>query len=149
MSEVLVVWHVLVASFLPGVYRLPRREWNTNVNQHMQYIHIAALHVFHCYARIRDWYIALCCDTRVLYMYQQTPQAQYYSSACLCRHSLYMYMYTCTSPWKMRIWKNVSSRRILSGVILVESSRTGFRERKGKVRKKKKSCGGHVQQQYK
>ena len=35
----------------------------------------------------------------------------------------------------MRIWKNVSSRRILSGVILVESSKTGFREKRGKKRK--------------
>lgn len=33
------------------------------------------------------------------------------------------------------MWKNVSSRRILSGVILVESSKTGFRERRGKKRK--------------
>ena len=30
------------------------------------------------------------------------------------------------------MWKNVSSRRILSGVILVESSRTGFRGRRGR-----------------
>ena len=30
-----------------------------------------------------------------------------------------------TSPWKMRMWKKVSSRRMRSGVILVESRRTG------------------------
>ena len=31
-----------------------------------------------------------------------------------------------TSPWKMRMWKKVSSRRMRSGVILVESRRTGY-----------------------
>ena len=40
-------------------------------------------------------------------------------------NSKYFSSFFDTSPWKMRMWKKVSSRRMRSGVILVESRRTG------------------------
>ena len=43
------------------------------------------------------------------------------------RRGLYTGYQKPTSPWKMRIWKNVSKRRILSTKILLESSNTGWK----------------------